>query len=139
MPNSATTNTTNHNRGTEKPTSEQTKNSLEESEPRVLTTVRSPSTDRAGNPQGQTLPVVEELGESSSLGGKSGRSRERDDQSMAPTNDTEERRPVTPMKDFSPNRSGIRVVARSSLDKDLPPIPQVESPLAMRSGESIIP
>ena len=139
MPKSTMNNGTNFSRGTDKPTNEQMKNSLEEPEPRVLTTVRSPSTDRAGNPQGQTLPVVEELGESSSLGGKSGRSRERDDQSVAPTNGTEERRPVTPMKDFSPNKSGIRMVARSSLDKELPPIPLVESPLAMRSGEGIMP
>lgn len=111
----------------------------EEPEPRVLGTVRSPSTDRAGNPQSQTLPVVEELGESSSLGGKSGRSRDRDDQSMAPTNDVEEPRPVTPMKDFSPSKSGLRMVARSSLDKELPPLPQVESPAEMQAGESIIP
>lgn len=113
------------------------RDSQEEPEPRVLSTVRTPSTDRAGNPQGQTLPVVEELGESSSLGGKSGRSRERDDQSVVPMNETEERRPVTPMKDFATNRSGIRMVARSSLDKELPPIPQVESPQQMQQGESI--
>lgn len=133
------TNATNQNHETDGLKSEHRRAGLEEPEPRVLSTVRSPSTDRSGNPQGQTLPVVEELGESSSLGGKSGRSRERDDQSLTPTNDVEERRPVTPMKDFSPNRSGIRVVARSSLDKELPPLPQVESPMEMRSEESVLP
>lgn len=117
---------------------EKKRNSREEPEPRVLSTVRSPSTDRTGNQQGQTLPVVEELGESSSLGGKSGRSRERDDRPMTPAKDGE-RRPVTPMKDFSPNNPGIRMVARSSLDKQLPPLPLVESPTKMRNGTNFLP
>lgn len=138
VPSSAgTNNASNQGQGADRSMNEKARNSQEEPEPRVLTTVRSPSTDRAGNPTGQTLPVVEELGESSSLGDKSGRSRERDDQSVAPTNDTEERRPVTPMKDSTPNKSGIRMVARSSLDKELPPIPQVESPQQMQQGESL--
>jgi 1-phosphatidylinositol-4-phosphate 5-kinase len=139
MPKPATNTATNQSHETDAQKSEKMNINQEDPEPRVLTTVRSPSTDRTGNPQGQTLPVVEELGESSSLGGKSGRSRERDDQSMAPGNDVEEARPVTPMKDFSSNKSGLRMVARSSLDKELPPLPQVESPREMRAGESIFP
>jgi 1-phosphatidylinositol-4-phosphate 5-kinase len=139
MPKPATNTATNQNHETDAQKSEKMNINQEDPEPRVLTTVRSPSTDRTGNPQGQTLPVVEELGESSSLGGKSGRSRDRDDQSMAPANDVEEARPVTPMKDFSSNKSGLRMVARSSLDKELPPLPQVESPTEMRAGESIFP
>jgi 1-phosphatidylinositol-4-phosphate 5-kinase len=109
----------------------------EELEPRVMSTARSVSADRTGNTQGQTLPVVEELGESSSLGGKSARSREKDEQPMILTNGTEEARPVTPMKDFSPSSPGIRIVGRSSLDKELPPLPQVGSPEEMRGEESM--
>lgn len=111
----------------------------DEPEPRVLSTVRSPSADRTGNAQGQTLPVVEELGEASSLGGKSGRSRERDDHLSTPMNDEDDIRPATPKKDFSLNSSGLRMVERSSLDKDLPPLPLVESPTQMRNDESVVP
>jgi 1-phosphatidylinositol-4-phosphate 5-kinase len=71
--------------------------------------------------QGQTLPVVEELGEASSTGGRSGRSRERP---LTPAKDDE--RPVTPAKDYSPNgmmRTVKGKVSRSSLDKELPPLP----------------
>ncbi|KAH8593779.1 hypothetical protein B0O99DRAFT_514854 [Bisporella sp. PMI_857] len=100
-------------------------------EPRILTTARSPSADRSGGIQGQTLPVVEELGEASSTGGRSGRSIDREERPLTPAKDDE--RPVTPAKDYSPraslNGNGVRkTISRSSLDKDLPPIPRVDSP-----------
>lgn len=93
-------------------------------DPRTLGVVRSPSAERTGGLQGQTLPVVEELGEASSTGGRSGRSEER--RPLTPPKDGE--RPLTPPKDYSngDGRSSIgakRPVSRSSLDKDLPPLP----------------
>jgi 1-phosphatidylinositol-4-phosphate 5-kinase len=95
----------------------------EEVEPRILSTVRSPSAERTSGLQGQTLPVVEEFGEASSTGGRSG-SRER---------------PATPAKDgdYSPSLNGYAggmgrtvkgAVPRSSLDKELPPLPMVGTP-----------
>ena len=122
--------------------SEQKRTGQEESESRVMSAVRSPSADRTGNTQGQALPVVEELGEASSLGdksGKSGRSRDRDEQLLFPTDGLDDRRPITPVKDFGPSNSGIKIVARSSLDKELPPLPLVESPMEMRNEDSILP
>ena len=105
-------------------------------EPRTLSTVRSPSAERTGGMQGQTLPVVEELGEASSTGGRSGRSRERP---STPTKDDErpltpakhDERPFVPAKDHSPrngNQSLQRKISRNSLDKDLPPLPNLASP-----------
>lgn len=96
----------------------------DEAEPRVISTVRTPSADRSGGMQGQTLPVVEELGEASSTGGRSGRSRERDDRPLTPAKDDD--RPPTPAKDYSPNGNGRTIkgrVSRSSLEKELPPLP----------------
>jgi len=89
----------------------------EEAEPRMISTKRTPSAERTGGMQGQTLPVVEELGEASSTGGRSGRSRERP---LTPAKNDE--RPLTPVKD-SPASNGKRPVSRSSLDKELPPLP----------------
>lgn len=83
---------------------------------KVLSTIRSPSTDRGGIPGQTTLPVVEELGEASSTGGRSAASREREEI---------DERPRTPMKDYSPSLvgSGRKTLTRTSLDKDLPPLP----------------
>lgn len=109
----------------------------EAAEPRVISTVRSPSAERTGGMQGQTLPVVEELGEASSTGGRSGRSRERP---LTPAKDDE--RPLTPAKDYSPTGNGKTVkgrLSRSSLDKDLPPLPRVASPGEMDGGDSLVP
>jgi 1-phosphatidylinositol-4-phosphate 5-kinase len=120
--------------------SEQKRTDQEEPDSRVISTVRSPSADRTGNTQGQTLPVVEELGEASSLGdksGKSGRSRDRDEQLLHPTDGVDDRRPITPVKDFGPSNPGIKMVARSSLDKELPPLPLVESPMDLRNEDSV--
>ena len=119
------------------------KGGKEEADSRMLTTVRSPSADRDGR-QGQTLPVVEELGEASSTGGRSGRSRERDERPLTPPKKDE--RPVTPAKDgpalgkgTSPGGKSIqRPISRSSLDKELPPLPPVQSPEVMSEKDSIV-
>jgi len=96
-------------------------------EPRQITTVRSPSAERSGGMQGQILPVVEEMGEASSTGGRSARSRERDERPLTPAkDDSPSNRPLTPPKDYSPGNGNGRpqkTLSRSSLDKDLPPIP----------------
>lgn len=101
----------------------------DEVESRQLTTVRSPSAERSGGLQGQILPVVEELGEASSTGGRSARSREADDRPLTPAKDGDlpGDRPVTPMKDSPSNGNGHlrlrKTLSRQSLDKDLPPLP----------------
>jgi 1-phosphatidylinositol-4-phosphate 5-kinase len=110
-------------------------------EPRIISTVRSPSADRSGGLQGQTLPVVEELGEASSTGGRSGHSREREENDdgdrrpRTPAKDYLDGRPLTPPKDYSPNGNGDSHIHgpktplnRSSLDKKLPPLPAVTGP-----------
>jgi 1-phosphatidylinositol-4-phosphate 5-kinase len=116
-------------------------------DPRLITTIRSPSAERSGGLQGQTLPVVEEMGEASSTGGRSGRSRERDEalevekRPLTPAKDNADGRPLTPAKDQSPSSNGVtqRPISRSSLDKELPPLPQVASPVEMNEEESIVP
>jgi 1-phosphatidylinositol-4-phosphate 5-kinase len=117
-------------------------------DPRLISTVRSPSAERSGGLQGQTLPVVEEMGEASSTGGRSGRSRDRDENDenrdgdrrpLTPAKDNIDDRPVTPAKDYSPNaHSSLRQpISRSSLDKELPPLPKVASPAQMDDDESV--
>ncbi|CZT00330.1 related to phosphatidylinositol-4-phosphate 5-kinase [Rhynchosporium graminicola] len=99
---------------------------------RMITTARSPSAERLGGMQGQTLPVVEEMGEASSTGGRSGRSwRSRLDEytrPVTPAKDLKDERPLTPAKDYSPSLNGNGVLRaplnRDSLDKDLPPLPR---------------
>jgi 1-phosphatidylinositol-4-phosphate 5-kinase len=108
--------------------SERSRDDEDEVESRKITTLRSPSAERSGGLQGQTLPVVEELGEASSTGGRSGRSRERDERPLTPMKDglLPGGRPLTPAKDYSPGNGSLRVgkaMSRSSLDKDLPPLP----------------
>jgi len=116
-------------------------------DPRLISTIRSPSAERSGGLQGQTLPVVEEMGEASSTGGRSGASRERDENDenrngdrrpLTPAKDNNDDRPVTPAKDYSPNVHGSmrRAISRSSLDKQLPPLPKVASPSPMSDDES---
>lgn len=102
----------------------------DEVESRRITTLRTPSADRSGGIQGQTLPVVEELGEASSTGGRSGTSRERDERPLTPAKDTlPDGRPLTPAKDYSPSIGPPKkALSRSSLDKDLPPLPGTPNP-----------
>lgn len=113
-------------------------------DPRTIMTVRSPSAERTNGLQGQILPVVEEMGEASSTGGRSTRSRERDDNEdrrpLTPAKDYVDDRPRTPAKDYSPNsRNSLRrPISRSSLEKDLPPLPRVTSPVDMNGSESIV-
>ncbi|KAF8855443.1 SAICAR synthase-like protein [Acephala macrosclerotiorum] len=113
-------------------------------DPRTITTVRSPSAERTNGLQGQTLPVVEEMGEASSTGGRSTRSRERDENGdrrpLTPAKDNVDDRPQTPAKDYSPNGYGSlrRPISRGSLDKDLPPLPRVTSPVDMSGVESVL-
>ncbi|KAG9237881.1 hypothetical protein BJ875DRAFT_114781 [Amylocarpus encephaloides] len=103
-------------------------------DPRIISTKRSPSAERTSGLQGQTLPVVEELGEASSTGGRSGHSREREENNAnerRPLTPAKDGRPLTPQKDYSPNRNsqGRRSpLSRSSLDKELPPLPRVTGP-----------
>jgi 1-phosphatidylinositol-4-phosphate 5-kinase len=110
-------------------------------DPRTIMTVRSPSAERTNGMQGQILPVVEEMGEASSSGGRSTRSRERDENGgrpLTPAKDNVDERPITPAKDYSPTGFGSArtPISRSSLDKDLPPLPPVTSPVEMNGNES---
>ncbi|KAF7876729.1 hypothetical protein EAF04_001813 [Stromatinia cepivora] len=106
-------------------------------EPRTVSTVRSPSAERTNGLQGQILPVVEEMGEASSTGGRSGRS-------IRSMHDDD--RPATPAKDYPPSLNGNsgrppslrKMISRSSLEKQLPPLPpkgngveQVDSGIVM--------
>lgn len=118
-------------------------------EPRTLSAARSPSAERSGGMQGQILPIVEEMGEASSTGGRSGRSGrsalsvdDNGDRERRPRTPAKDRlidgeryneRPMTPPKDYNPNNppTTIRMLDRSSLDKELPPIPTVASPADM--------
>lgn len=140
MHRTSTSNTTIQRNEIEALKSERSGAKEEAAEPRVLTTTRSPSADRSGGMQGQTLPVVEELGEASSTGGRSGRSRDQEDRPFTPAKNDE--RPETPAKDYSPNLNGRSIKARlsrQSLDKDLPPLPTVSTPLEMDRSESLMP
>lgn len=118
----------------------------ERPEPRTIGVVRSPSAERTNGLQGQTLPVVEEMGEASSTGGRSGHSREQDmngdRRPLTPAKDNVDGRPPTPAKDYnsSPNGNGHglrRPVSRQSLDKDLPPLPKAVSPSPMNEKDSM--
>ncbi|KAL3419714.1 phosphatidylinositol-4-phosphate 5-kinase its3 [Phlyctema vagabunda] len=106
----------------------------ERPDPRMITTVRSPSAERTGGMQGQTLPIVEEAGEASSTGGRSERSGEY--RPLTPSKEYNgaeySSRPRTPAKDYPPRRSresgrmldgAKQSISRSSLEKDLPPLP----------------
>lgn len=113
-------------------------------EPRTLGAIRSPSAERTNGLQGQTLPVVEEMGEASSTGGRSGHSPIRDSNGdrrpLTPAKDNAEERSPTPAKDLTPNGTthGMRrPVSRQSLDKDLPPLPPSASPAEMTEKESL--
>ena len=113
-------------------------------DPRTISVVRSPSADRSGGLQGQTLPVVEEFGEASSTGGRSGHSKEENEERpRTPAKDRVDGRPPTPPKDYSPkgnahgqNHASKAPLNRSSLDKKLPPLPAVTSPVEKKEKDS---
>ncbi|KAF2085342.1 SAICAR synthase-like protein [Saccharata proteae CBS 121410] len=72
---------------------------------RAIAAVRSPSIERGKDTGGAILPIVEEAGESSSVGGRSGRSQERGSPRLPPTHRAQDvgpqRPPPTPPKDIS--------------------------------------
>ncbi len=103
--------------------------SSEDSVPhRTLTTVRSPSAERTNDRAGMTLPIVDEVGESSSTGGRSAQEAEE--------NETENRPPTPPKENGTgQGRSSKKPGAsrNSSFDsKALPPLPLVASPEPMK-------
>jgi 1-phosphatidylinositol-4-phosphate 5-kinase len=93
------------------------RSSSEESVPdRTLSTMRSPSAERTNDRAGMTLPVVDEAGESSSTGGRSGT----DDEARR------ESRPPTPPKDHpitAKRRHEPEIRKSSDSNKALPPLP----------------
>jgi 1-phosphatidylinositol-4-phosphate 5-kinase len=115
--------------------------SSEDSVPnRTLTTVRSPSAERTNDRAGMTLPIVDEVGESSSTGGRSAQdAEERGDENEI----EKEYRPPTPPKDngFLPGMNLKTPVSlrNSSFDsnKALPAIPAVASPEPMDEEASV--
>ena len=62
----------------------------DESQDRTLTSVRSPSAERSNGIAGATLPVVEEVGEAGSTGGRSGRSTD-----GSPRKEISDRNPIS--------------------------------------------
>jgi 1-phosphatidylinositol-4-phosphate 5-kinase len=87
---------------------------------RTLLSVRSPSAERGGN-AGMVLPVVEEAGEASSTGGRSGHEER-------PVTPPKDERPPTPPKDGAVKGHSKDGVVRSSSwkDKALPVVPSHE-------------
>lgn len=96
---------------------------------RILSAARSPSAERSNGIIGATLPVVEEVGEGGSTGGRSGRSQERDSTVRRQPSDSlldgspplGGKPPPTPPKDHSYR-------SRASLDKQLPSLPPAVLP-----------
>lgn len=110
----------------------ETRGSSEEGVPdRTLGTVRSPSADRANERGGMTLPIVDEAGESSSTGGRSGASNHEADDSG--------NRPPTPPKDKPSPKKAIST-RNSSFDsnKALPALPTTTSPEPISEKQSVV-
>lgn len=108
--------------------------SNEESVPhRTLMTVRSPSAERSNDRAGMTLPIVDEIGESSSTGGRSATDENEEER---------EARPPTPPKDERnvSERRPKNYEQKESFgsNKILPPLPRVNSPEPMNEKESVI-
>jgi len=96
---------------------------------RIMKPTRSPSAERTGGEMGHILPVVEEMQESSSTGGRSGEQSPSPGLRPPPTPPKDDRadyRPPTPAKDdLRPDRSPPtppkdRPISR---DKELPALP----------------
>lgn len=115
--------------------------SSEDSVPdRTLTTVRSPSAERTNDRGGMTLPIVDEVGESSSMGGRS--AQDADDRGGENGTDNEHRPPAPPKDNgLIPEPSPKKTVSiqNGSLDsnKALPPIPTGASPEPMDKNDSL--
>ena len=107
---------------------------------RILTTMESPSTERGADRGNMTLPIVEEVGESSSTGGRSGgsgrslRTLERDDRPLTPSKD-EKYLAVNHGTSLRTTDPGLRVSIDSN--KALPPLPNVDDPVIMNEKESL--
>ncbi|MCJ1282863.1 Phosphatidylinositol-4-phosphate 5-kinase [Xylographa opegraphella] len=106
---------------------------------RTLVVVQSPAEMTSGS-AGATLPVVEEVGEGGSTGGRSGRSQERDEAPHRypnPLNGNGSphiggRPPPTPPKDHP-------MPSRASLDKQLPSLPPALLPYPVSLAGSPLP
>jgi 1-phosphatidylinositol-4-phosphate 5-kinase len=117
---------------------------------RTLGTVRSASADRTNDRGGMTLPIVDEVGESSSTGGRSAASNhEADDRPPTPPKDKNlpstppknKDRPPTPPKDNGLTPSPQKAVSTrsSSFDgKALPALPVTTEPEVMNEKQSIL-
>ncbi|MCJ1471421.1 Phosphatidylinositol-4-phosphate 5-kinase [Lambiella insularis] len=104
---------------------------------RTISVARSPSAERTNGLAGTSLPVVEEVGEGGSTGGRSGRSQEREIAVRRQPSDVQldgspplgGKPPPTPPKDHSQR-------SRVSLDKQLPSLPPVVLPHPITITES---
>lgn len=97
---------------------------------RVVRTVRSPSAER-GDMRGTTLPIVEEAGEGSSVGGRSGRSGLEENEKPPPTPSKDPKEWLTPgdtdrKPQVPPKEPSIRRSCDSN--KALPALPADEVP-----------
>lgn len=107
---------------------------------RTITTVRSPSAERTNDRAGMTLPIVDEVGESSSMGGRSAQDADEEGNENETDKDC---RPPAPPKDngivpgTNPKKS--LSLRNSSFDsnKALPAIPTVASPESIEEGASV--
>lgn len=104
---------------------------------RTLTTIRSSSAERNSDRAGMTLPIVDEVGESSSTGGQSERSTHEGDEL--------DERPPTPPKDsernLAPTVPPKETRSRGpsfDAEKALPPLPRTMSPEEMDGRQSIV-
>ncbi|KAI9745874.1 MAG: Phosphatidylinositol-4-phosphate 5-kinase [Claussenomyces sp. TS43310] len=108
--------------------SEKRGSSEEPAHDRTITTVRSPSAERGNERTGMTLPIVDEVGESSSTGDRSCMSGENTDDG----GDAEDRPPTPPKDDemgFVQRWQARNVHRGTAVDsnKALPPLPKVMS------------
>jgi 1-phosphatidylinositol-4-phosphate 5-kinase len=107
---------------------------------RTITTVRSPSAERTNDRAGMTLPIVDEVGESSSMGGRSAQDA---DERVDENEIDKDYHPPIPPKDngIVPGTSPKKPVSvrNSSFDsnKALPAIPTVASPEPTEEGASV--
>jgi 1-phosphatidylinositol-4-phosphate 5-kinase len=107
---------------------------------RIITTVRSPSAERTNDRVGMTLPILDEVGESSSTGGRS--AQDTDERGYENEAD-KDYHPPTPPKDngIVPGGNPQKPVSvrNSSFNsnKALPAIPTVASPEPMEEGASV--
>jgi 1-phosphatidylinositol-4-phosphate 5-kinase len=106
---------------------------------RILTTIRCPSVERNNDRVGTTLPIVDEVGESSSTGGRSGKSNaEQEDEHHPPTPPKHRQAEFLIAPPVPPKPLSIRSRKSCDSNKALPALPKSESPEEMAEGESIV-